>query len=269
MDLAPIHETIVQEARELVGVVASAAPLPEIGTVYEDLSDHFRALGICHLLVHADVDAFRENLTRSAAARIDYLRRAQAESLGPCRHRALGRSDALLDALAARSWSQACEIRALSDQDWTPSGEYEDDHAYLAALARVAADQARASDATDLESACERFERALEGQASTRLDVCRALACADADAYAGAVVSLMTERSEALESAREGRETYDILFWPQSFVSSEGLGLIQLGGLLGWSLPPRIPLCPDPARFADVCPEYDDVIAAVRAAAAG
>lgn len=245
MELSKIHQHIIIEIRDHLGVVASGAPVRTIGSTFEKLSECFQALGICHLLEFADTEQYRENLIRSGQARAYQLRKHQGD-VGD-RHLAVSRSEALFDVAAADDPQLAREIIEHSLTDWEPTGEYEDDFCFHHFLHRIIYSQDDAGIA-ELESILNRFEVALEGGASMRLEVSRALASRDEIAFDENLRTLLEEQQILNETRRARLEAYEFIFWPRSFVSIEGLALLRIAEWLGMEVSDEYPLCPGIAR---------------------
>jgi hypothetical protein len=68
---------------------------------------------------------------------------------------------------------------------------------------------------------------------------------------------------EADDARRDALESYEFLFWPRSFVSVEGLALLQLAALRGIETAEVYPLCPAVARLAPTEHGYRDLFAEI------
>jgi hypothetical protein len=266
MDLAQVHEELVFELREGVTLVSGGAPAVALGDTFDELSDRFEALALCHLLENGDVDKYRLNLVRAAQARRYFLRRARDEKTLDDRHHALSRTRALLASLVAGNLVVARAIVDLSVEDFHADWEYEDDHCYYLAIHRRMARPDAA-----IESILDRFEAALEGSASPRLDALRALSVRDRAAYLAAISGLLEQEKERIDEDRDSADVQegDLLYWPRSFISVEALALLQLGDLAGLGVAraadtAALPRCPMIARvpvdtlvFADLLEELE------------
>ncbi len=200
MDAREIHDGLVPEIKEMLAFVAVGYPVRELGDQLEKLSEYFQALGIAYLLEYADQDRFRENLVRSGHARRYFLRKSREENNPEDRRLALGRTEALLDVLAAGHLGLAREIVDLSIETWHPDWEYEDDFSYYLFLHRLVQANPDATDA-NLREILATFERALEDGESPRLDVCQALLDRDTASLREALTRLMQERDKEMEKA--------------------------------------------------------------------
>jgi hypothetical protein len=260
MDPRSVHNELVAEIKEELLFVAGY-PATEIGDVFERLSEYFQALGICHILETADPDQFRENLVRSGYARRYFLNNSREQGHTNDRHLALSRTEAFLDSLAAGQLTLAREIAELSIEKWESTWEYEDDFCFFHFLHQIT----RAPDDLKnpiLRGTLSRFEAALEGGESLRLDACNALLRRKAEECETAISGLMEEREESLNGRRERMLERDIsvcAFWPRSFVSIEGLALLRIADLLGIHVEGDVPLCPEVARLGLTDRSYQDI----------
>jgi hypothetical protein len=264
MDIADVHAAVVPEIHQRVALVFEGYPMAGMGETFEELSVLFEALGLCHLLEAVDLRAFAENLCRSGHARRYFLRRSRAEGNVDDPRLALGRTSAVLDALAAGDVGLAGDIAALSITEWQPDWEYEDDFCYFLFLHRVILGQGGdlvVPNAT-LVAILDRFERALEGASSPRLGVCRALVARDAAAFADALARRLDQiagEHDVERTTAAVQEDIDVGFWPRSFVSIEGLALLNLGGLLGVRVAGDPRMCPQVARLPIQPNDYRDI----------
>ncbi len=272
MVLQEIHREILSEIYTQLGVVASGAPVAEIADSFEQLSAYFQALGVCHLLETADADQFRENLVRSGHARRYFLRQSKAQGNDRAPRLALSRTEAFLDAVAAGTLELAREIAERSVANWEPDWEYEDDFCYYAFLHSLVRFP-QSPPQPEASALLQRFEKALEGQASPRLDVCQTLLAGDAEAFAEALNGLMEVLQDALDVKKQTLESYqEPLFWPRTFVSAEGLALLKIAELRNFAVPEEVPLCPSLGRLPPSTREFQDLFQAIeqgRAAEAG
>jgi Immunity protein 49 len=220
-------------------------PVDELGTLSLELSSKLRSLAIMTLLVKADTDRFYHNLIRSGMARETYLQRLKDEAIDNHHHRASGRYEPLLDAIAAGDLELARHIADLSPREWQQGHEYEDDYCYAQILHRLVQE---IPPEQELPSLLERFEVYLDGQASARLDVCRALAERDQDAFNEAFRGLLDDQEAriATDKARGEMEDPEIVAQRQVFV--EGLAILRLAELRGLMTQQEYRFCPSLAR---------------------
>lgn len=250
MDLADAHAEILEELHWTLIQVMEAELMAPRGDEFDTLCSHFEALALCHLQEFADVDQFRLNLVRAGQARRHFLRRCRSEGATNVRHLARSRTNAFFAALAAGVLPLAREIVTESTHAWNPQWEYEDDFAHVEFLHVLTANPTP-SPRAELAPLLAQFERALEGDASPRLDVDKALFDGDAEAFADAMESFLEaeERVRAEEKETVGLKEEGVLYWPRAQLSIEGLSLLKAGELVSLSIPRELPLCPNLARL--------------------
>jgi hypothetical protein len=137
MDLHQAEPLLVHETRMKMASLATLAPIKSKAQTLRDISRLFQAVAICKLLIHADTSAFRENLVRSAHARLYYLRHVKSEGADDDRFQGLSRTQAVFDAIVAGSPELAREIANLSTDQWHRGWEYEDDFCYYSFVHRL------------------------------------------------------------------------------------------------------------------------------------
>jgi hypothetical protein len=262
MDLRDVHEQIVFQVKEHLAIVASGSLVEKIGASFEQLSTCFQALGICHLLEFADTGEFRENLVRSGHSRRYFLRKSREQGNLFDRHLGLSRTEAFLDAIASGQLSLAQDIARLSVTAWDADAEYEDDFCYYFFLQSLVAAAEEFPHGT-LAATLVRFERALEGQRSARLEVCRALLSGDGGKFLEHFGELVRATRDSNENKRQALESHEFLLWPRSFVSIEGLSLLRIAELRGIRTTDEWPLCPPLARLPVTDQEFLDVFAEI------
>ena len=258
-----IHDTLLPEVRDLVGILAGGYPIGQLGAELENSSNYFQGLAITHLLTDADLDQFKLYLTRSGYARRYFLSRSARDGNDGDPRLALGRTEAFLDAVAAGQMALAREIANLSGDAWRADWEYEDDFCYFLFLHRIAGGLDPAGE-PQLTEILARFEKVLEGGKSLRLAVCRAILARDDEAFRAGLFALMEQRQEELFRLRERLQQLEpqgCVCWARSFVSIEGFALMRLAEVAG--LPPlepdaELPLCPAQGRIPAVDAEYED-----------
>jgi len=261
MDLRDVQEAIVPLIHERMYFLTAGYSMVESGDALESLSELFQALGVCHLLTGLNVDEFRQNLVRAGHARRYFLRKSKGEGNVSDRHLALSRCEAFLAAVAAGDLRLARDIAILSSETWNKNWEYEDDFCYFLFLHKTVK-HPTALATQDLRLILEQFEQALEGAASTRLEVCKALGSQDEEVFNVALGNLLAERQEQLDEKRSSVMDMDIeslLFWPNSFVSIEGLALLKIAELRGLQPDAGFPLCQEEARLSITDNQYVDL----------
>lgn len=251
MDLAHIHTELVDELREGMHYVAEAKSIATLADLFDAFALQFEALGLCHLLELADADELRECLVRSASSRRYFLRRSALEGNTDDRHLALGRTRSFLDAVAAGSLPVARDIARLSGDTWHEDWEYEDDFCFMLLLHRLVLEPDPLPMGV-LQAILARFERALQGASSARYDIGKALVNRHPRAFAAALEALLADEQASLDAERDSSAVHegDMLYWPRSQVSIEGLALLNMAELIGLQVPDALPLCPPMARLA-------------------
>ena len=263
MDIRDVREAIVPEIHEGMFFLTASYPMVSTGFMFERLSEMFQGLAICHFLATMNIEEFRENLVRSGHARRFFLRKSQDEGNLQDRHLALSRSEAFLDSLVAGDLQLAREIATFSSETWNENWEYEDDFCFFVFLQKVVK-HANNQTTQDLRLILDQFERALEGQSSTRLDICISLLARDEDAFNNYLYSLLEENREQFDKKRSTVSDMDIeslLFWPKSYISIEGLALLRIAEMVGLQTEGEFPLCPMEARLSIFENHYIDLFA--------
>jgi hypothetical protein len=233
---------------ELLTEVAETRVDPlKLGKVYENLSTHYRALGICHLSGEANTDEFFHYLIQSALTRRHYLRVAEATGGGELGHRRASFLDPALDAIAARQWRLAADLFRLVAPDWTAGEEYEDDFCYADVIRRIVTEAG-----AGVEAVLERWEEVLEGGSDLRLDVAKALHSRASAAFSDALRALLAaeeEKARVMADPDEGSLPDDqITFFPNRWISVEGLALLVLAEREDIGVSDLFPACPPLAR---------------------
>lgn len=244
-----LPDEIVPHVNFLVEAASREQKAVRLGNLCNEISRHYRALGICLLLGEAEVDAFFHWLIQSALTRRYYLERCARDRLEGDRHQRASFADPFLDAVAASQWSLARRIGELSPADWIPGAEYEDDFAYARFLHLLAEPS---TPETELAPLLDRYERALEGGADVRLDVSRALLDRDQPAFDGAFEALVGERRRKLDEIADpdldSILAQDHAFEPNRHVFVEGLALLRFAEARGLATEVEYPTCPREAR---------------------
>lgn len=250
MDIAHIHQELIPEIHEGMMLAVGGSPMAKLGDVFELLEQQFEALAICHLLESADTSEFRENLVRSGHSRRYFLQHSRVEGNDRDRYLALGRTPAFLDVLVAGAGPLAAQIADLSTGTWNPNWEYEDDFCFFLFLHELAKRPAPFPN-PEVEALLDRFKRSLEGGASCRYDVCAGIVRRDALEFSEALRARLDEEESRIEADRDSAAVHegDMLYWPRSYVSIEGLALLRAAELVGLRVEGDFPRCPAIARL--------------------
>jgi hypothetical protein len=260
MDLAQIHVELVHAIRDGMSYVAPPLRIAEMGRIFDELALQLEGLALCHLLENADQAAFAENLARSGHARRFFLRRSRLEKNQDDRHLALSGTRCFLDALIAGSLTLAQEIATLSIATWNAAWEYEDDYCFYLFLHTIVK-QPAPFPTPEMHTVLNRFERSLEGGNSVHLNVAKALVARDPDAFKDTLLSLLSAEAAQIEKGRQSAAVHerDILFWPKSRVSIDGLALLKIAELVELPMDGDFPLCPQLARLPWSDQTYHDL----------
>jgi hypothetical protein len=255
-----VQQLIVDEAGDRIGSLAVTAPIANKAETLRDASRLFQSLAICKLLVQADVPVFLQHLLRSGHARRYYLRRSREEGNINDRFLALSRVEAILDVVVAGDMQVARDIIDLSIDSWHSNWEYEDDYCYFAFIHGLIRDR----DFIDTAAAAAllaQFQRALEGQPSVRLRLCKALQARDSTDFRRTFERFIAEYAAAMDEKRSKFTEYttDAPHWPALFVSIEALAWLVVAGLYGIEMPDQYRFCPQEARGVAVTPGTDDL----------
>ncbi|HYV46022.1 MAG TPA: Imm49 family immunity protein [Myxococcaceae bacterium] len=249
-DLADLPEQFIGTIEMMVEAVNAQPASGPLDDMCNRISEAYRGLGICALLLGGDRDKFFHLLIHSALTRKLYLsKNGKEQRADPYRKASI--NGPFLDAVAAAQWPLAREIAALSPTRWWDGEEYEDDFAYSRALYLMVADRA---DAKALEAAIDQLERALEGQASPRLDVVRALRDRDAKAFEDAFDALLDDHKQAYQKSDKTSLALDASYLPNKRVMIEGLAILQLAESLELPTAREYRYCPKLARVPKYAP---------------
>lgn len=246
MDLNLVFQNLGSPTSHHLGIVATNLPLLDRAKHLEELSRYFQAYGICFLLMDFDVVQFREFLTRSASTDRYMRTQAQREGVNELRTLALSRTEAFFDALVAGRLGLAKDIVSLAEHvTWHREWEYEDDYYYMRFLHGLVGGQAE----EELLDYVDAMDRIQEEGPSARLGICNALIRRDSGLFATELQTLLDQKQEKDDAKRPNCGDWDALFWPQSFLSIEGLALLQVASLVGIAPSEEFALCPSHARI--------------------
>ena len=219
--------------------------IDQLGRASVELCAKLRALAIIALLTTGDSDKFLHSLVRSGRVRETYLMRMKQAQRRDEHHLASGRFDALLDAIASGDMELAHRIAWLSPRTWEPQREYEDDFCYAQVLHRLVHGVHAAS---VYQPFFDRFEAALQGQASARLELVRAMVVRSQADFDVSFEALLRERHDEIQAniARSQLEDSPVVAERQVFI--EGLALLRLAGAIGLATRADYLYCPSNAR---------------------
>jgi hypothetical protein len=210
------------------------------------LSQTCRMAAIGALLVRADLSVYRRYLRRSAEHRRALLslpREQLGDAVGLIAASEIG---PYCDALASRAEELAREIAALSPAELLDDHEFEDDYWYARFLYTLRG--ATAGGDADAQRALERFEGSLRGDASARLDVCRALLGRDRGGLSEGMERLIEENRTLQKKREQGMIQGKDRYWTDRFICIEGLALLAIAEGCGIGLDVDYPTMPRYAR---------------------
>ncbi len=219
-------------------------PKTQLGSICSRLSLQFRALAIIVLLGDGSTDWFLHMLMRSGRARLTYLERHQALDIADVYYTAPGRYEALLDAIAAADYDVARKIGALSAITLCP-GEYEDDHHYGRILHALIAYPIPSDLLTDQVN---RLTLYLDGEASIRLDLVRALINIDQDLFEEAFEELLVEFEDHVTFLEAQGQLDEAPSTAMRLVCMEALAILKLAEFRGLTTDTEYRFCPSLAR---------------------
>ena len=238
---------IVAQLNIVIDWAKQTGSVADLGEHAEDLCLHYRAYAICLFAQQGDVDVFFHWLLHAPIVRRHFLTQAQAQGLTGLGHLRTSFVDPVLDAVAARQWQLAADIGAMTSPTWMAGLEYEDDFCYGDFIRRMVG---RRSDGTD--ELVARWRDALEGGSDLRLDVAEALLAGKPDPFQDALRALLQD-TEAKARRLANPESLSPLadelpFFPNRWISVEGLALLALAERQGLAIEDDIEACPPPLR---------------------
>lgn len=243
MTLEPYGEALAYEIALDMALDEPAALRSE--RLAREVAPKLRALAVIVLLTRGDVSRFHGNLRAAAELWRDYLLAAATEGAQARMAAGNGHAQGLFDALASGSLALAREIARLASSLWREGFEYEDDFCW----ARIVGLLLEGTPApAEVDALLERFEGALQGQPSARLELARVLARRDGKAFGVAFEELLREQAHDIRTRVEAGEMDDAASLQARRVFVEGLALLAL--VHHWELPTErdYRFCPALAR---------------------
>ncbi|MCY1074095.1 Imm49 family immunity protein [Archangium lansingense] len=221
-----------QEIGELLADASHDAP----GKVFQRLCRAYRVRGCAAFFISCRAAQLHADLQRSGAAHAAFLEHA------PEAEKATGRAAPFFDALACTDLATAERIAWRSSRALKPDLELPEDFHYVDLLMERFFRGGRKGG--ESEAILARFEEAVEGGASTRLDICRALLATDAAAFEEALAALVQEHRDhyatGLSKGRIPEEVWAI----DGCLFVEGLALLRVAELAGLRVSTDYPLLP-------------------------
>jgi len=231
----------------MTGLYNPEYPVEDLGQLSMDLSAKLRCIAICVLLAKADSDTFHHNLIRSGISRIIYLRRCRDEECETDHNCVSGRYGAFLDVVAAGDFVRAKEIADLTPRTFQHPREDEDDFCYAQILHRLSGSLIREAELVQL---LNRFEDSLDGEASMRLDLCKALVFRDQRQFDESFNRLLTERQLKFETKRKRGQVEEPEIVAERYVCIEGLALLRIAQSRDLKTDAEYLFCPSIARVS-------------------
>ena len=263
---AEVADELASNIEFLTEVTEARGDLTKLGRVCEELCTHYRALGICMLSEDADLDGFFHHLIQSAITRRFYLQGIAGKVDAEPQHSRASFLDPVFDAIAARQWTLTQELLELAPRAWSQGEEYEDDFCYADFLRLLLTEPTATTDAV-----IARWTAALEGGEDLRLELAHALRKRDPSELASALRNLLQKRnteSGEIAHPEDGSLLADeATFFPNWWISVEGLALLAIAERMGMRVEGEFPSCPALARTAEFGPfvsrGYPNVLANV------
>lgn len=249
--------SLIRELRdhiEFLGeVVDERHDLTKLGKVCEEFCTYYRALGICLLSGDGNTDGFFHYLIQSALTRRYYLAGIAPLGSGDPAYRRASFLDPVFDAVAARQWRLAEEILGLISHTWSEGEEYEDDFCYADCVRCLVT-----GDDGAIQALVLRWTEILEGAADPRLPIVRSLAAREAPGFTEALNRFLRSEDAKARAAADpvtGRLVADeATFFPNKWVSVEGLALLAIAERRKIQVPEELVGCPPLAREAEFSP---------------
>lgn len=235
-------------------MLSPRCPIDDVGRFYDDYFMAVRAHAILYLLLDADNDNFHHDLNVVGYARRHLLNRCARKNYQDG-HMRSGRTEGFLDVVAASNFDLAREIATLSPPVWGGDDEYEDDFCYGRFLHIYLLQPPSA--AADMNSLLLQFEKSLQGDASARLDVCRAFRQGDGDLFTEAFAGLLSTRDGEVKKAKMRTEEF-VIDALNTLIFVEGLAILRLAERAGFPTEPDYPGCPALARLTSTVPPPRD-----------
>ena len=249
-------EDLLSYANMLVETALAQDSVVSMGKLCNDISRHYRAIGICGLLLHADTDMFFNGLIQGALTRKYYLNRCVRENHLSDPARKSSFVDPFLDAVAANQFKLARQIAELSPDAWQKDFEYEDDFAYAAFLHEFIRFDAASED--QLHGILDRYERVLEGSADTRFELCQALQSRSQSRFEEVFYDLLNEHDERMSQIADPKLDSSLAkeytFEPNRWIFVEGLAMLRIADKLELRTEAEYKFCPSIARLSDYAP---------------
>lgn len=234
-----------------MGLEDADYPIDELGRLSLELSDKLRVLAIITLLTEGEVDHYYHILIRAALTRVKYLEKLSSNGITDDFHQGSARYEPLLNTIAANDFEVASRIVKLSPNDFRTETEYLDDYCYAQLLHQIVTDTASEE---STESLFVDFEDFLDGDSSSRLDVCRAVVLGDQASFDEAFESLLDDHELEIVAAKARGQIENPGNMAQRQLFVEGLALLRIAERKGLATATDYRFCPGIARVPMVVP---------------
>lgn len=250
------EESILDQIKENLSVIAGPYKVEELTTQFEETSLSLQTLAITNILVGYNRDGFIANLLSSAYTLRYYLMRSKEEN-NTSHYIAISRSEGFFDAVAAGSLELAKEIARLSPDYWIEDGEYEDDFCYYHFLHTFVRDFPN-RDEKKLTSIISQFESCVAASSEYRLAVCKSFLLRDSDAFNEGFNDLLIQFDN--EKEKRYPQLLDIAdLSARKYIFVEGLALLRIAELLGFTIDSEYQYCPSIVRVKNEIPLIEDL----------
>ena len=187
---------------------------------------NYRRRGICSLFLDGVPILLHRDLQKSGGAFLSYLKGARPADV------ITSKAAPFFDAIACKDLGTARMIAERLPRNWNREEEYEDDFLYVFFLMK-----SFFLDGTEQENGdiVDRYGKLLEGASEVRLDLCQALLRKDNIAFEEAVHSLILQQADILRQRLNRGEIIDEEWAVEGQFFVEGLALIRLAELRGFT----------------------------------
>lgn len=214
----------------------------EVGNLCEQIAYSYRSLAICNLLWDGDTDEYYHNLIRSAQIKLNYLHRCHNENFVDNPRLIASSNESFFDAVAAGQFDLAKKIGDLCAAEWDSDYEYADDYYYSSFLFQFVNfdDSVR----NKLNQIIRGLSEALDGEDSSRFDICKAFLDGDQDCFDDAFNRFLDERVAQIEKDEKTGIGEEMTFQIERHVSIEGLGILRIAKKMGFVFENEYLFCP-------------------------
>lgn len=227
-----IKGNIIFELEKELSQLSSSSFNDVDGEAFFNVCLNYRKLAICGLLLEADTDYFFHQLFKSGQAYLSFLSLSRKGPVKDKYYLCTGRAEALWDTVAANDVETAKKIASLSRNAWDNENEYEDEFCYFYFLMRLLTVDENSESQLDL--ILERYENALQGVDSYRLDMCQALLKRNGKKFHSSLERLIEKRNEEIQQERvSGLPSDPEILETEAHIFIEGIALVRLAKLRG------------------------------------